>query len=83
MRAATMALVSTITASPPAILWERGMRLRVTPGVAVVHLDRSMVTTSARGAQGLYLGGTSAQAHVALERVGLVVVATRDITPIV
>jgi hypothetical protein len=57
------------------------MRLMVTPGVSMRRVDHSIVTTSARGAQGLYLGGTLAQAHVALERVGLVIVDSRHITP--
>jgi hypothetical protein len=68
--------------SPTSVQWERGMRLRVAPGVRLVHLDDSIVTISALGAQGLYLSGTAVGAHVALERVGLVVIDTGDITPI-
>ena len=68
--------------SPTPVQWERGMRLRVAPGVRLLHVDDSIITTSALGAQGLYLGGTPHGAHVALERVGLVVIDTGDITPI-
>jgi hypothetical protein len=83
MTASPMALAGpTVTAPSTPIRWERGMRLLVTPGVRVLHLDRSIITTIARGGRGLYLGGTPARAHVALERVGLVVVDTEDITPI-
>ena len=59
------------------------MRIMVTPGVSLLDLAGSFVATSARGAQGLYLGGSLAQAHVALERVGLVIVDSRHITPMI
>ena len=71
-----------VTESRP-VRWERGMRVMVTPGVSLLDLAGSIVATSARGAQGLYLGGTLAQAHVVLERVGQVVVDRRHITPMV
>ncbi len=64
------------------VRWERGMRLQVAPGVPVLHIDRLTVVTSSLDARGLYLSGTPAGAYVALERVGIVVVDTGDITPI-
>ena len=53
----------------------------VTPGVRLLDRAGSIVATSAVGARGLYLGGTLALAHVALERVGLVIVDSRHIMP--
>ena len=58
------------------------MRLRVGAGVRLLHVGGSIVMTTAVGARGLYLSGTPVGAHVALERVGLVVIDTGDITPI-
>ena len=57
------------------------MRLVVTPGVYLLDRAGSIVATSTRDAQGLYLGGNVAQAHIVIERVGLVVVDSRHIMP--
>jgi hypothetical protein len=59
------------------------MRITVTPGVCLLDRAGSIIATSALGARGLYLGGTLALAHVALERVGLVIVDSRHIVPMV
>jgi hypothetical protein len=67
---------------PTPVQWKRGMRLRVAPGVRLLHVGDSIVTISALGAQGLYISASPVGAHVALERVGLVVIDTGDITPI-